>query len=195
MSNALALKDLSSSPRLVDVSGIQARLLKSMKGCGRVDSLVYSVLSMVANQSYEHAAREIETFIEIKSEYPEFVSFAERYAEHCRKLIGMIKETREMPGFESLSMAKRQVISDQVLGYFETLKVSLKKIEQVEYNQRMTDLRSTLIFVKTFSWCVLCIIVLAFCLEFYQGLYSTTGAVADGMITDAVNWVFDKTGL
>ena len=178
-----------------ETSGIEMRLKKVIAESGGPASLARSVLSMVANQTYDHAKKEVETYVDMKEEYPDFREFTKRYVERVDELMDSIREKRSIPGVENMSMAKKQAINDSIVALMEDLKTVLKKMEQVEYSQRMADLRSTLIVVKTLSWCVLGIVVLAFAMEVYNGLYSTTSVVADDMLNDVVDWTFDKMGL
>lgn len=180
--------------RSAKMGSLDVRMKKFLSECGSPSSLTYSVASMVVAGSYTHAIKEMEMYVSLKSEYPDFIKFSERLIEQCTGLIGEIEEKRNTPGKENMTMAKIQVINDSVMKIFDRLEHLLNKIEKIEYNQRMNDLRSTLIVVRTLSWCVLSIVILAFILEVYNGLATTTGSVADDMITEAVDWTFTKVG-
>lgn len=182
-------------PKMTNPDDIDAQLTRSLGDAGRADSLTHAILSLIAHQNYDHAAKELELYIKEKKDYPQFESMAERHANHGKDLIHAIKTKRTMPGLESLSMAKRQEIYDQVLSHFNHLKNTLKQIETMEYGVRIEDLRSTVIVVRTATWCILALVGLSFVLEVYGGLYSTTGRVAMDIFDEGVDWMFDLLGL
>lgn len=174
-----------------DTSALEMRLKRALKESGSSNGLAHGVLNMVISESYEYAAKETGMYIASKSEYPMIEKYAEKYVEIAKQLISQIESQRGLPGLESLSMAKRQVINDGIVSCFNNLKEVLLKIENIEYNQRMSDLRSTLIVVKTFSWCVLGIVLLAFAQEMFTGLFQSALSTGDDLITKSVDWVFN----
>lgn len=174
---------------------VEERLERSLGEVSGGDSLTRNVLSMIVHQNYEHAEKEIEIYINLKKEFPKFASVVERYVDHCNDLMHAIRTKRSMPGLESFSMSKRQEIYDAVLRHFDDLKETLKRIEKTEYSFRIADLRSTTIVVKTFSWCVFAVLILALVLDVYHGLYSTSNAVFESTINELIDVTFGAFSL
>lgn len=167
------------------------KLARSIKDVSQADSLTHSVMSFVISKHYDLASKELDLYVEFKSDFPGFGDQVGRYIEHGKDLIHAIRMKREMPGLENLSMAKRQEISDAVVYHFDELKSTIKQIEKAEYQMRLTDLRSTVIVVKTFSYCLLALLVGAFLADVYGGLAKTFHTVLADSFERGMNMVFD----
>mgnify|MGYP003393188947 CR=1 FL=1 len=179
----------------LDINAVDAQLKRILSTCNYKNSLTSSVLAFVINYAYDHAANEIDAYITLKKEYPAFVDISRRYVEKSKELIGIVRQERSVPGFKNMSIAKRKAISDEIARNFEQLKDNLRKVEQLAYNNRVMDLRSTLILVKTLAWCIFTVAVVAFMIDFNGGLYETSVTVFNDLITSAVKWTVDKTGI
>ena len=109
------------APQLDNVSdsefiGLELRLRKTLKDAGGASSLTHSILSMLINKSYSHASKEIDMYLELKSEYPQLAEFTKRYVDRAKHIIEDIEERRNIPT-ENMSMTKVQAIHDREKKY------------------------------------------------------------------------------
>lgn len=152
----------------------------------RVDSLRHFVLDLVVRGSYERAEDEIRHYIEVKKDFPNFISFVERYKEHCYNLISAIKAKRELPGLASLSLSKQQEIHEKVLYHFEELKSLLQQIEVKDKEFTLQDIKTTSWFVQTVSNCLIFLLCFSFGLEMFNGLGQSFSLVFEALVNDLV---------
>lgn len=162
---------------------------------GRPDSLRYRILHMVLAEKYEESLTHLNEFLEEESPYPNFNQRITRYIQHCIDLIHAIKAKKNFQGINSLTRAKQQELREKYLEHFKELQQMLKKIENVEIDLRVQDVRSTIYVVKALAISATAIVVLAFVLEFFRGLASSGVVVIDDFLGKAIDWVFDIIGL
>ena len=184
----------SHSAREVN-SKISARMKASVKDAGDVEGLRAAILSRIARENYDGAIEDLKSYIESKNEYPQFKVRSERYLNYAIDLVNAIRAKRSFPGVQHLSMSKQQELFDRAMEHFEDLKVTLKKVDAIEREVRLEDVRSTVMFVKAAIYCVFAIVILAFLLEASHGLLPTIGVVVDDTFGSLVNWLFDKAGM
>ncbi|MES2856463.1 MAG: hypothetical protein V4692_11400 [Bdellovibrionota bacterium] len=175
-------------------SKIAARMKASASDAGGPDSLRNIVLGQIAGGNYARAIDDIKAYLDSKSEYPQFKVRSERYLSYAVDLVNAIKAKRSFPGMQHLSMSKQQELFDRAMEHFEDLKVTLRKVEQIEKEVRLEDVRSTVWVVKALIYCVFAFLTVAFLREASKGVLPSAVIVVDGASDDAVNWVFDKIG-
>lgn len=161
---------------------------------GRVDSLRYNILTWVLNERYDKAIQELREFDSRPSPYPTFHAKVSRYILHSIDLIFAIKAKRNFPGINSLTRAKQQELREKFKEHFKELRLILMRVEHVEADLRIEDVRSTIYVVRALWVAVVAVIVLAFSLEIMRGLAETAGLVADDTLTKATDWIFGLIG-
>jgi hypothetical protein len=161
---------------------------------GRADTLRYNVIVFVVEENYDRAINELKAFLESDSEFPKFREKVERYVNYGVDLINAIRAKRKFPGIHSLTMAKQQEITDKFHEHFNDLKIVLKKIEKVQNELRMEDIRSTVYVIKAIVNASFLITILAFLLEGARGLLSSVYVVADDLVITILQFIFTKLG-
>ena len=162
---------------------------------GRADSLRYNILTWVLDEQYDKAIKELKSFLEIPSPYPDFKERVTRYCFHSVDLIYAIKAKRNFPGIASLTRAKQQELREKFKEHFKELQYILTRVEKVEADLRISDTRSTIYVVQALWFAGIGIILLAFLLEIIRGLAQTGFVVFDDSITTATNWLFALIGM
>jgi hypothetical protein len=89
---------------------------------------------------------------------------------HARELINAVRSKRNLPGLSQLTMAKQKEIMDHVVNHFNELKYTLKAIEKVAKDVALSDIRSTVWLIKTFSYSVLLIVITYFMVTFVKDI-------------------------
>lgn len=162
---------------------------------GTPDSLRRAVLTLVGEERYESAVEELRTCIDSKPEYPQFKVRCERYVDYAVGLVNGIKAKRSFPGVQMLAMAKQQELYERAMSHFNDLRVTLKKIEQIDHEVRLEDIRSTVWVVKAVVYSITAVLALAFLIEISRGVMGAANLVLEGAASDSTNWIFDKLGL
>lgn len=191
----VALKAVEQQDDLESGSQLSARMQASVEDAGKIDTFRHTILSLVVSESYERAIQEIQDYVESKSDYPQFQVRTNRYVSYAIDLIHAIKVKRSFPGLQNLAMSKQQELYDRAMLHFDDLKATLRKIEQVDIQVRLEDVRSTVWVVKALIYSVFAILVLAFLLELSRGVLPAAYLVVDGLFGDFTNWLFDILGL
>lgn len=162
------------------------------KDLGDPNSLRYSILTSVLAGKYDFAIQELKNFIEADSVYPNFHERIHRFVNHSTDLIFAIKTKRNFPGMNSLTRAKQQELFEKFKHHFYELQYMLKKIEKIQKDLKMEDVRSTIYVVRTTWYAIAAITVLAVILEFFGGLAQTLWVVVDDFTTDLIVWLFSR---
>jgi hypothetical protein len=176
-------------------SKIAARMNASAGDSGGSDSLRNLILSSVASDNYLRAIEDLKAYHDSKSDYPQFKVRSERYLNYAVDLVNAIKAKRSFPGMQHLSMSKQQELFERAMEHFEDLKVTLRKVEQIEQEVRLDDVRSTVWVVKALVYCLFAFLTLAFIREASRGVLPSAIVVADSASDNLVNWVFNKIGM
>jgi hypothetical protein len=92
-------------------------------------------------------------------------------------------------------MAKQQELFESALSHFDDLRVTLKKIEQIEAEVRLEDVRSTVWVVKAVVYSVSALLLVGFLLEISRGVLPAAEVVLESAASDGTNWLFDKVGI
>ena len=176
-------------------SKFSARMKASVKDVGQVGTVRHTILTYIATEGYAKATEELNAYIQSKSAFPQFEGRVERYVSYANDLINGIKAKRSFPGFQHLSMSKQQDLSDRAMDHFEDLKLTLRKIESIEKEIRLEDMRSTVLVVKAVMYCCLAMLVIAFLKEISRGVLPTAAIVVDNLFGDIVDKIFNMLGI
>lgn len=170
------------------------RLDSQSTDLGKADTLRYNVLTWVLDERYDRAIQELKDFLESPSPYPNFTGKITRYIHHSIDLIYAIKAKRNFPGINSLTRAKQQELREKFKEHFKELQYILTRVEKVETDLRINDVRSTIYVVKALWVACLAILTLAFFLEIARGLAETGWIVFDDALDKATHWFFSFIG-
>jgi hypothetical protein len=191
----VAIKTLEQMHEREANTRLSQRMQASTKDVGAVDTFRHNILSHVATEAYTTAIDEIKEYADSKGEYPAFKDRAGRYASYAIDLVNAIKAKRSFPGLQHLSMSKQQELFDRAMEHFEDLKHTLRKIEQVDREVRLEDVRSTVWVVKAVVYSVTVLLTVGFLLETSKGVIPAIDVLLDQSFGDVTNWVFDKIGM
>ena len=152
------------------------------KDAGKADTLRYNVVTFVVEERYDKAVEEMEKFLKTPSPYPGFHKAIERYISHGIDLINAIRAKRKFPGVHSLTMAKQQELNDRYHEHFNELQHVLKRIDKVQQDLKLQDVRSTVLVLRAIVNAAFTIAVAAFLIEAFKGLGNTAWyVVTDGL--------------
>lgn len=186
--------DSAPSSEAASEEGTLFRLDGEKTDLGRADTLRFNILNWVLNERYDRAIQELREFENRPSPYPTFHAKVSRYILHSIDLIFAIKAKRNFPGINSLTRAKQQELREKFKEHFKELRLILMRVEKVEADLRIEDVRSTIYVVRALWVAVVAVIVLAFGLEIMRGLAETAGLVADDALTRVTDWMFSLIG-
>ncbi|PIT98636.1 MAG: hypothetical protein COT74_13090 [Bdellovibrionales bacterium CG10_big_fil_rev_8_21_14_0_10_45_34] len=141
---------------------------------GRVDSLKNSILSFVANSKYDVARRELKVYRSYKISVPGYIARTTQMYEQSEFIISQIEQLGRSKEKPSLPLAQKQRIQEKLLGLFESLKSYLGRIEQVENDLKVRDLRASAWVLRTF---VICVFVAFAVLASHEALSQVSGFV------------------
>lgn len=161
---------------------------------GRPDTLRFNILTWVLEENYDRAIQELKDFSQKPSPYPTFQERVERYLMHSVDLIFAIKAKRNFPGINSLTRAKQQELREKFKQHFRELRIVLMKVEKIETDLRIEDVRSTIYVVRALSVAVVIILSLSLLTEIFQGLAQTVGIVVDDGLSRALDSFLDLIG-
>lgn len=157
---------------------------------GKADTLRYNVSSYVVAEKYDKAIRELEAFLARETDYPNFHERVERYVGHGIDLIHAMRAKRNFPGMASLTKSKQQELQEKVKDHFHELTETIKKIESVQRDLRIQDVRSTIWIMRALSLSVGAIIFTAFMVDFiYGGIGRNALVVFDDAYTKLFDWL------
>ena len=151
------------------------------KDLGRADTLRFNVLTFVVEENYERAISELRDFLEKDFEFPRFRERVERYIHHAIDLVNAIRAKRKFPGAHMLTMAKQQELNEKFATHFSELQYVLKRVERIQEDVRIEDIRSTVWIVKAVIHSAIAIAIVAFLLDMNSGLLQTTIVVIDDL--------------
>lgn len=175
-------------------SKISQRMRASVSDGGS-NSVRAVVLGMVASENYAAAVEEIRAYVDSRNEFPQFRYRAEKYLSYSIDLINAIKAKRSFPGLQHLSMSKQQELHDRAMSHFEDLKATLRKVDHIDKEVKLDDVRSTVWVVKALIYSVFAVLILGFLLELSKGVLPAATIVVDDAFGRFINFIFDKLGL
>lgn len=176
-------------------SGVQPRKLEIAQQDIRAEMVTHNILKLVSAEDYPRALEQLKAFLELRPEYPQFKVRSERYITYAVDLINGIKAKRNLAGVKQLASAKQQELYDKALGHFDDLRKTLKKVERIEHEVKLEDIKSTVWVVKALGYCIFAILLFLFAVEISQGVLEGANVVADDIISDLVDRLFNKLGI
>ncbi|MES3038766.1 MAG: hypothetical protein V4736_12735 [Bdellovibrionota bacterium] len=157
---------------------------------GRNGTLRYNVLTHVLEEKYDHALKFLKDAMTQESEYPDFKGKTERYFSHCIDLVYAIKAKRNFPGINSLTRAKQQELREKFKFHLKELQAALGRIEQIEQQLKIVDIRSTVYIIRALWIAGILIIAIAFAREIATSIASSGVVVADDLFEKTLEWLF-----
>jgi hypothetical protein len=190
------LVELASEASRKDAAGAMAQRMRHIIGTIQPrDCLRTLIMSFVADERYDKAVAELRAHLDSRPDFPMFKERAERLVKHSQDLIQAVRAKRNFPGFASLNMSKQKELFEKAVDHFEELKVTLAKIEAIERELKVEDLRSTVWVVKTFFICVAVLISYFFIRDLSRGMIPAFSVLMDSWSDSLAEWVFQKLGL
>lgn len=181
------------------ISSMKSQMRASIASVGGIGatpgSLRQLILSAVVEEKYDKAISGLNEYMSSKPEYPDFKERCERYAEYAIELIQAIRTKRSFPGWNALNMSKQKELFERALHHFEDLKATLVKIEVIEREVRMEDVRSTVWVVKAVVYAVSVLLFIVFVKEMTGGVIPAADTVLESTTSHVVDFVFDKLKL
>ena len=175
---------------------LQKKLSQATKqDLGRVDGLRYTILSLVVDGRYNAACKELETYVEVKTEYKVFQHRAQKYIRFCQDVIRAIETKRNFPGLAAMSLSKQQEIYDRVIIHFDELKKSLQRIERIEREYKLSDVRSTMWVVRVLLNVVIFFFFFSLVQDLSGGVSNSFRLVFDAATYDLTSKVINLLGL
>lgn len=176
-------------------SQMRASINSATGSVGPTGSLRQSILTAVVEEKYDSAINRLQEYIESKPEYPDFRERCIRYSEYGVELIHAIRTKRSFPGWNALNMSKQKELFERALHHFEDLKATLTKIEVVEKEVRMEDVRSTVWVVKSVVYAISALLIFVFIREMTGGVLPAANNVLESSTSSIVDFAFDKLNL
>ncbi len=191
-SHLALLQDLKQEASALEVT---VDVIEEESGVSRAElregnSLVRVILGYAVGSQYGKAVRCLEDYIAAHNEYPNFEDRVSRYKQHCTELIAAIKIKRSMSVVAGLSNAKQHELREKVYHHFRELKSILDKIERTLQELRITDVRSTVWFVKAVSASVALIFSVLVIREVLDGGLMSLGYVVQDYLDKSVTFLF-----
>lgn len=165
---------------------------KAGRDLGKADTLRYNVLTYVVEENYDSAIRELREFYNTESEFPKLKDRIERYVQHGIDLVNAIRAKRNFPGMKLLTVAKQQELNEKFVAHFGELTQVLKRIERIQNDLRLEDIRSTVWIVKAAITAAIAVATIAFLLDVNQWLLQTTVVVVDDLFKEFTVWLFGR---
>lgn len=176
-------------------SQMRASITSASGAIGPNGSLRQSILTLVVEEKYDLAITRLQEYVTSKPEYPDFHERCQRYSEYCVELIHAIRTKRSFPGWNALNMSKQKELFERALHHFEDLKATLTKIEVVEKEVRMEDVRSTVWVVKSVVYAISVLLIFVFIREMTGGVLPAAHTLIESSTSTFVDLVFDKLDL
>ena len=159
---------------------------------GRADTLRFNVLTYVVEENYDRAIQELRTFLESDFEYPEVKGKVERYIQHAVDLVHAIRAKRKFPGAQLLTMARQKDLNEKFRAHFSELQYILKKVEKIQKDVRLDDIRSTVWVVRALIASIMIITLVGLGLDAKDGLVDNILNVSDDVFHQITEWFFSK---
>jgi tetratricopeptide (TPR) repeat protein len=177
------------------ISTMTSKMRTSVRSTAGKGQLRNAILTHVTEERYEKAISDLEQALNSKPQYPDFKARSERLGNYSVELIKAIQAKRNFPGWSALHMSKQKELFERALLHFEDLKVTLEKIEAIESEVRMEDLRSTVWVMKAVSFAVCGLLIFALLRELTNGVFPSAAVVLDSATASMIDLVFDKFNL
>lgn len=153
------------------------------------------ILGHVTEERYDKAIDELSGYLESKFQYPDFKERSERYVQYAIELIHAIRAKRNFPGWNALNMSKQKELFEKALLHFEDLKATLEKVEVIEREVRIEDVRSTVWVMQAVVYSVGALLLFAILKELTGGVIPSANTVIESTTGRIVDFVFEKLKL
>lgn len=168
---------------------LESKLSESISG--RLDGLRYTILSLVVDGRYDLAIAEISFYANSDQKLQVFKVKAQRYLNHCEELIRAVESKIKFCQTRTITRSQKHQLYMMVMKHFHELTDSLKKIERIENDIRVNDLKSTVWVLKSFIMCIGVIIMVAMIKEAYISMQLPFLIV----VNDSVESIFRMLGM
>lgn len=139
---------------------LQSYIAKEYRDHKNTEGFRHDILMMVSSGKYRAVLVEIDAFQKEKSAaMPFFHVKTSRYFQYIKQLIEAIREHKTIPQFDQLPAGQQKKVHEQVYLYFDELNNTLKRVEKVIHDLKVQDVRSTIWVLKTFSYCVMIVLM------------------------------------
>ena len=168
---------------------LELRLSENISG--RLDGLRHTILSLVVEGRYDTAIAEISFYANSEQKLQVFRIKAQRYLNHCEELIRAMESKIKFCQTRTITRSQKHQLYVMVMKHFHELTDSLKKIERIENDIRVTDLKSTVWVLKSFVMCAGLVIMFGLIREAYLTMNEPFMVI----INDSVHFIFSLVGL
>jgi hypothetical protein len=175
---------LSSITEIDSQDQLEERLAVEISG--RLDGFRHTILSLVVEGRYDTAIAEISYYSSSDHKLQVFKRRARRYLNHCEELIRAIESKVKFCQTRTITRSQKHELYTMVLKHFRDLTDSLKKIERIENDIRVTDLKSTVWVLKAFIMSVGVMILFGMIREGVYAMKEPLLVVTD----DAIEFLF-----
>lgn len=189
-SESVALVEKATQAEVIN--NMTSKMRTSARSTGPKGHLRNAILTHVTEERYEKAIEDLLRALDSKPQYPEFKKRSEKFGQYCIELIHAIQAKRNFPGWNALHMSKQKELFERALLHFEDLKATLEKIEGIESEVRMEDMRSTVWFIRALCFAICGLLIFAVIRELTHGVFPSAVVVVDSTTSSIVDYVFDK---
>ncbi len=184
-----SLADVSLGEDIKSQEDLELKLSENISG--RLDGLRYTILSLVVEGRYDTAIAEISFYSNSEQKLQVFRTKAQRYLNHCEELIRAVESKIKFCQTRTITRSQKHQLYLMVMKHFHELTDSLKKIERIENDIRVNDLKSTVWVLKAFIMCVGSLIMFGIISEAIQGMEMPLMVV----VNDSVEFIFQLIGM
>jgi hypothetical protein len=153
------------------------------------------ILSQVIEERYDEAIQDLQGYLNSRPQYPDFKERSEKFVQYGVELIEAIRAKRSFPGWNALNMSKQKDLFEKALAHFEDLKATLIRIEAIEREVRIIDVRSTVWVMRACVYSVTALLIFALMRELTGGVIPSINTIVDTTTGQLVDFVFDKLKL
>lgn len=164
-------------------------------GAGPQSIVRNTILTHVTEERYERAIESLNAYVNSRPEYPEFKRRAQKYVQYGTELIQAIEAKRSFPGWNVLNMSKQKDLFETALRHFEDFKATLGKIETIERDVKIEDVRSTVWVMRACVYSVCLLLAFAIAREITGGVIPSANILIDSTTSQVVDFIFDKLKL
>ncbi|MES2769342.1 MAG: hypothetical protein V4596_09360 [Bdellovibrionota bacterium] len=184
-----SLADVSAGVDIKSQEDLELKLSENISG--RLDGLRYTILSLVVEGRYDTAIAEISFYANSEQKLQVFRTKAQRYLNHCEELIRAVESKIKFCQTRTITRSQKHQLYLMVMKHFHELTDSLKKIERIENDIRVNDLKSTVWVLKAFIMCLGTLIMFSMVKEAIQGMKMPLMVV----VNDSVEFIFQLIGM
>ncbi|CAN5518348.1 hypothetical protein BH10BDE1_BH10BDE1_14270 [soil metagenome] len=153
------------------------------------------LLGQVIDEKYDEAIEDLHYYLNSKPQYPNFKVRAEKFVQYGVELIEAIRTKRNFPGWNALNMSKQKDLFEKALAHFEDLKATLVRIEAIEREVKIIDVRSTVWVMRACVYSIIALMIFALMRELTGGVLPTINAIVETATSQLVDFAFDKLNL